>query len=77
MIINLLWLLISVIVLCLVVYLILWVVKSFVGVAIPDKVEKGIWLIVLLLILIWVISALSGVGPHQFRLLSIMGPLVA
>jgi hypothetical protein len=77
MILNLLWLLISVIVLCLVVYLILWVVKSFVGVAIPDKVEKGIWLIVLLLILIWVISALTGVGPHPFRLLSIGSAVLA
>lgn len=77
MIINLLWLLISVVVLCLVVYLIFWVVKSFIGIAIPDKVEKGIWLIVLLLILIWVISALTGVGPHPFRLVSMVTSIAA
>lgn len=63
MVINLLWLLVSIIVLCLVVYIIFWVVKSFVGIAIPDKIEKAIWLIVVLIILIWVISALMGVGP--------------
>jgi hypothetical protein len=63
MVINLLWLLVSVVVLCLVVYVILWVIRSFVGIAIPDKIEKGIWLVVVLIILIWVISALVGVGP--------------
>jgi hypothetical protein len=68
MIINLLWLLISIIVLCLVVYLVLWVIKSFVEVPIPDKVEKGIWLIVLLIILIWVISAMTGIGPIRLNL---------
>jgi hypothetical protein len=63
MIVSLLWLLVYAIALCLVVYLVFWVIKEFVGVAIPDKIEKGIWLIVLLVIVIWLVSFLLGVGP--------------
>lgn len=66
--INILYLLIGIIVLCLVVYLALYVVKMFV--AVPDIVEKAIWVIVLILILIGVLTLLAGggsVGPFRWR----------
>jgi hypothetical protein len=60
--ISILWLLIGVIVLLGVVWLALYVVKMFTEV--PAPVEKAIWVIVLILILIGVLSLLAGGGGH-------------
>lgn len=56
--INILWLLIGVIVLLGVVWLALYVVKLFC--AVPDPIEKAVWCIVLILVLIGVLSLLAG-----------------
>jgi hypothetical protein len=62
--INVLYLLIGVIILCLVVYLALYVVKMFIGV--PDIVEKAVWVIVLIIILIGILTLIAG-GSGSFR----------
>lgn len=66
-----LWLLIGVIILCGVVYLILYGLKNIVGVPIPARVEQGIWFIIMILILIAVLTMLVGGGgammPHFGR----------
>jgi hypothetical protein len=56
--ISILYLLIGVIVLLGVVWLALYVVKLFV--AIPDPIEKAIWIIVLILCLIGALSLIAG-----------------
>lgn len=57
--IQILWFLIGAIALCGVVYLVLYRIKTFIY-AIPDLVERGIWFIVLLLVLIAVLTILAG-----------------
>ena len=66
--ISLLWFLIGAIVLCGVVWLVLYGLKNIAGLAIPTRLEQGIWFIVLLLVLIWLLMALTGRAP--FRLAS-------
>lgn len=58
--ISVLWLLIGAIVLCGVIYLVLYGLKNIAGVPIPARVEQGIWFIVLILILIAVLTILAG-----------------
>lgn len=77
MIVSLIWLLIYAIALCLVVWVIFWVLRDFMGVSIPDKVEKGIWLIVFLIILAWLVTSLIGAGGPPFRLSGITGSALA
>lgn len=60
LIISLLWMLIYAILLCGVVWLVLYGIKNFVYREFPAQLEKGIWFIVLILILIMFISALIG-----------------
>lgn len=60
--ISILWLLIGVIILLGVVWLALYVIKLFA--ALPDIIEKAVWAIVLILILIGVLSLLAGGGGH-------------
>ena len=57
---SVLWLLIGAIVLCVVIYLVLYGLKNIAGVPIPARVEQGIWFIVLILILIAVLTMLAG-----------------
>ena len=57
---SVLWLLIGAIVLCGVIYLVLYGLKNIAGVPIPARVEQGIWFIVLILILIAVLTMLAG-----------------
>lgn len=65
--INVLWFLIGLIILCGIVYIAIWVVESFV-MPIPEKIKQGIWVIILLLALIFLITAVvSGGGTHPFR----------
>jgi hypothetical protein len=58
---NILWFLIGLIVLCGVIYLVIYVVEMFI-MPIPAKIKQGIWVIVLLLALIALIGALVGGG---------------
>ena len=58
---SILWVLIAVVILCLVVYLAFWVLQQM-GVPVPDIVVKAVWIIVLLIALIFLISALTGTG---------------
>lgn len=62
--INALWLLLGVIVLCLVVYLVLYGIKNIAGLAIPPRIEQGIWFIVLILVLIAGLSLLATGNIH-------------
>ena len=45
---NILWVLVALVILCLVVYLAFWVLRQM-GVPIPDIAEKAVWIIVLML----------------------------
>ena len=58
---SVLWFLIGLIILCGIVYLAIWVIESFIMV-IPERIKQGIWVIVLLLALIFLITALTGGG---------------
>ena len=62
--INVLWFLIGLIILAGVIYLAIWVIEQFIF-PIPEKVKRGIWVIVLLLALIALISAVAGGGLHM------------
>lgn len=66
--INLLWLLLGVIVVCGVVYLVLYGLKNIAGLPIPPRVEQGVWFIVLILV---VIAALSLLATGNFH-----GPMI-
>jgi hypothetical protein len=59
--INILWLAIGVIVLGGVIYLALMAIKTFVPV--DARVERAVWLIFFILVLIYVLAALSGGAP--------------
>lgn len=63
--ISILWFLIGLIILCGVIYLVIWVVEQFV-MPIPAKIKQGVWVIVLLLALIALIGALVGGGGFHF-----------
>jgi hypothetical protein len=66
--INILWLLIGIICLAGVIWLVLYGIKKFIT-PIPERVEQGIWFIVLLLVIIGALSLLAGGGFHPpFRL---------
>lgn len=66
--ISVLWFLIGLIILAGIVYLAIWVINTFIY-PIPQKVVQGVWVIVLLLALIFLIMALTGQGPmiNPFR----------
>jgi len=65
--IQLLWFLIYAVILCGVVWLVIYGLKEVAGVPIPGRLEKGVWFIVLVLILIWFLTALVGGAsiPHM------------
>jgi len=63
--INVLWFLIGLIILCGVIYLVIYVIELFV-MPIPEKIKQGVWVIVLLLALIALIGALMGGGGFHF-----------
>ena len=60
--ISILWLLLGLIALLVVVWLFLYVVKMFT--AIPDKVEKVVWIVVLILCLIGGLTMIAGGHGH-------------
>jgi hypothetical protein len=60
---NILWVLVGLVVLCLVVYLAFWILEQM-SVAVPEIVKKAVWIIVLLIALIFIINALTGGSFH-------------
>ncbi len=63
-----LWLLIGVIVVALVIWLVLYGLKTIAGIPIPPRVEQGIWFIFLILVVIYALTALAGGGTSlHFR----------
>ena len=58
--IQVLWLLIGAIILCGVVWLVLYGLKNIAGVPIPARVEQGVWFIIMILILISVLTMIAG-----------------
>jgi len=62
---SVLWFLIGLIILAGVIWLAIWVIESFIY-PIPEQVKKGVWVIVLLLALIFLIGALTGHVPFRF-----------
>ncbi len=64
--ISLLWFLIAVIVLCGVVWLVIYGINTYVH-PIPPKVEGGIWFIILLLVIIAALTLLAGGSIGSFR----------
>ena len=63
--IGVLWFLIGLIILAGIVYLAIWVIETFIY-PIPERIKQGIWVIVLLIALIYLISVLTGSAP-SFR----------
>jgi hypothetical protein len=63
--ISILWFLVGVIILAGIVYLAIWVIESFVQ-PIPAKVKQGVWVIILLIALIYLITILAG-GQSAFH----------
>ncbi len=74
-IISLLWAAIFIVILCAVVWVILWAVRSVVP--IPEIIERAVWVVVVLLVCIWIISALLGGGFRgpNFRVGELSVPL--
>ena len=64
--INILWFLVGLIILAGIVYLAIWVIEQFIT-PIPYKIKQGVWVIILLLALIFLISALVGGGVPGFH----------
>lgn len=67
--INILWFLIGLIILCGIVYLAIWVIEQFVY-PIPEKIKQGVWVVILLLALIFLLTILAGgsIGGLHFPL---------
>lgn len=54
--------------LALVIYLVIWVVRDVIGLAIPDKVIQILWVIVALVAVLWLVQmVLPGVGGLRLR----------
>lgn len=56
--------LIYICVLALVIYLILWVLRDVLGLPIPAKVIQILWVIVALVVILWLVQMLPGLGLH-------------
>jgi heme A synthase len=63
--IGVLWFLIGLIILAGVVWLAIWVIEKFIY-PIPERVKQGVWVIILLLALIYLITILAGGGSAPF-----------
>lgn len=62
--INILWLLIGAIIICGVIYVVLYGLKTIAGIPIPARVEQGVWFIVFILVLIAALSMLATGSIH-------------
>jgi hypothetical protein len=61
--------LISVCILALVIYLIIWVLRDVIGLPIPEKVIQILWVIVALIVILWLVQMVTGGGmsmSHMF-----------
>lgn len=58
--ISVLWLLFGLVILCAVIWFVLYVVQTVLGIAIPERVVQAIWLLVLILIIIAILTILAG-----------------
>jgi hypothetical protein len=70
--IGLLWLLLGVVIICGVIYFVLYVLKQVMAISIPPRVEQAIWLCVLILVMIGLLSLIAGGSgavhfPHIVR----------
>jgi hypothetical protein len=63
---NILWVLVAVVILCMVVYLAFWVLEQM-SVPVPEIAKRAVWIIVLLIALIFLISTLTGTNMHSFN----------
>jgi hypothetical protein len=63
---NILWVLVAVVILCMVVYLAFWVLDQM-SVPVPEIAKRAVWIIVLLIALIFLISTLTGTNIHSFN----------
>jgi hypothetical protein len=63
---NILWVLVAVVILCMVVYLAFWVLEQM-SVPVPEIAKRAVWIIVLLIALIFLISTLTGTNIHSFN----------
>lgn len=59
--ISVLWFLVGLIILCGVIFGVMWVIEQFI-MPIPAQIRKAVWVIVLLLAIIALLTALSGGG---------------
>jgi hypothetical protein len=64
--------LIGVVVLCAVIWLVLYGLTNVAGLPIPDRVVQAIWFVVALLVIIAILTILAGgsIGPYSLHRLS-------
>jgi hypothetical protein len=70
--ISLLWMLLGLVVLCAIIWFVLYVVQKILGIALPERVVQAIWLCVLILVVIAILTILAGgsiggMGMHSLR----------
>jgi len=68
--INLLWLLIGIIVLCAVVWLVIYGLTNVAGLPIPDRIIQAVWFVVALLCIIGILTLLAGgnIGGYSLHM---------
>jgi hypothetical protein len=68
--IQLLWLLIGIIILCAVVWLVIYGVTNVAGVPIPDRIIQAVWFVVAVLIVIAILTILAGgsIGGYSLHM---------
>lgn len=66
---SVIYLLISICVLALVIYLVIYVLRDVLGVPIPAKVIQILWVIVALLVILWLVQLVLGGGGFHLPLL--------
>ena len=59
---SVIYFLIAVCVLCLVIYLVIYVLRDVLGLPIPPKVIQILWVIVALLVILWLVQLVLGGG---------------
>jgi hypothetical protein len=70
--ISIMWMLLGLVILCAVIWFVLYVVQSVLGIAIPARIIQMIWLVVLILVIIAILTILAGgsiggMGMHSLR----------
>lgn len=56
--------LISVCILALIIYLVIWVLRDIIGLPIPEKVIQILWVIVALIVILWLVQMVAGGGGN-------------